>query len=144
MKKEKIIKFEIVTPERTIMKEDVSRIIVPTREGELTILPKHTPLVATLKSGVLEVVKEDGKIEVVFVSGGFLEVLRSKVVVLADTAERAEEIDMKKVAEARARAEKAMKEIRHDDSKRFANISSQLERELLKTRAVKRWKNIRI
>ncbi len=138
------IKFEIVTPERTIMKEDVSQIIVPTREGELTILPKHTPLVSTLKSGVLEVKKEDSTVEVVFVSGGFLEVLRNKVVVLADTAERAEEIDMERVSQARARAEQAMKEIRHEDTEKFADISSRLERELLRTKAVKRWKKIKI
>ena len=143
MSNDKIIKFEIVTPEKTVTKEMIKQVTVPTTEGDVTILPKHTPLVSTLKSGVLEFVKEDGSREVAFVSGGFLEVLRNKVVVLADTADRAEDIDMKKVEEARERAEKAMKETRQDDAESFANISSQLERELARTRAVRRWKNIK-
>lgn len=140
MSNDKIIKFEIVTPERHVMKEFIRQVTVPTKEGDVTILPKHTPLVSSLKSGVLELVKEDGTGEVAFVSGGFLEVLRDKVVVLADVAERADEIDEIKVEEARDRAEKAMTEIRAEDTERFANISAQLERELARTRAVRRWK----
>ncbi len=138
-----MIKFEIVTPEKHILKEYVKQVTVPTREGDVTILPKHTPLISTLRSGVLEFSKEDGSQEVAFVSGGFLEVLRNKVVVLADAAERAEEIDEVKVTEARSKAEKEMQEIRSDDSERFANISSKIERELAKTKALKRWKSLK-
>ncbi len=143
MSNEKIIKFEIVTPEKTVMKENVKKAIIPTKEGELTILPKHTPLVSTLKSGVLELEKEDGTKEVAFVSGGFLEVLRNKVVILADTADRAEDIDMKKVEEVRKKAEEAMSKAEHDDEENFANITASLERELAKTKAVSRWRNIK-
>ncbi|HTX86445.1 MAG TPA: ATP synthase F1 subunit epsilon [Candidatus Nanoarchaeia archaeon] len=141
---DKIIKFEIVTPERTVLKEDVVEVTVPTAEGEVTILPHHAPLIATLKPGVLVLKKSDGAVDVAFTAGGFLEVLRNKVVVLADTAERAEEIDLAKVEEARARAEKAMKEVRHEDAEEFARVAAQLEHELAKTRAINRWKNIKI
>jgi F-type H+-transporting ATPase subunit epsilon len=140
---DKIIKFEIVTPEKTVLKEDVVEVTVPTAEGEVTILPHHAPLVANLKPGVLVLKKADGQVDVAFTAGGFLEVLRNKVVVLADTAERAEEIDLAKVEEAKARAEKDMKEVRHEDAQEFARVAAQLEHELAKTRAVNRWRNIK-
>lgn len=140
---EKIIKFEIVTPEKTVLQEEIIEVTVPTQEGEVTILPHHAPLVSTLKPGVLTLKKQDGSTDVVFVAGGFLEVFRNKVVILADTAERAENIDETKVEEAKVRAEKAMKEVRHEDAEEFARIAAQLEHELAKTRAVNRWRNIK-
>jgi F-type H+-transporting ATPase subunit epsilon len=143
MENNKLIKFEIVTPEKTVLKEEITEVTVPTQEGEVTILPHHAPLVSTLKPGVLTLKKQDGSTDVAFVAGGFLEVLRNKVVILADTAERAENIDEAKVEEARARAEKDMKEVRHEDAEEFARIAAQLEHELAKTRAVKRWRNIK-
>lgn len=141
---DKIIKFEIVTPEKTVLKEEVFEVTIPTSEGEITVLPNHTPLVTFLKPGVLVLKKTNGEEEVAFVAGGFLEVFRNKIVVLADTAERASEINEAKVEEARERAEKAMKEIRHEDAEQFALVAAQLERELAKTRAIKRWKNVKI
>ena len=140
---DKTIKFEIVTPERVVLKEEISQVTVPTQEGEMTVLPKHMPIVANLKPGVIELVKADNSPEVISVSGGFVEVLRNKVVILADTAERAEELDLVRAEEARERAEEIKKETRQDDTANFANITAQLEKELARTRAVKRWKNIR-
>lgn len=140
---DKTIKFEIVTPERVVLKEDILQVTVPTQEGELTVLPKHMPIVANLKPGVIELIKADNTQEVMSVSGGFIEVLRNKVVILADTAERAEELDLVRAEEARERADKIKKETRQDDIKNFANITAQLEKELARTRAIKRWRNIR-
>ncbi|NCD00480.1 ATP synthase F1 subunit epsilon [bacterium] len=142
MATKKSIKFEIVTPEKTILKENVFRITVPTKEGEITILPEHTPLVSIINSGVLEVEKEDKSVEVIAIAGGFLEVLLDKVVILADNAERASEIDEAKTEEARKRAEEALKNIKSEDREKFAEITAQLERELAKTKSLKRWKNI--
>ncbi|MFH1661631.1 MAG: ATP synthase F1 subunit epsilon [Candidatus Falkowbacteria bacterium] len=139
----KLIKFEIVTPERIVLKEEVTQITVPTKQGEITVLPGHIPLVASLMSGVIEVGKENGDREVMSVSGGFIEVLRGKVIILADTAERAEEIDIKKAEEARERAEKIKEDLRHFDRERFTNINASIARELARTKAVKRWKKIR-
>ena len=139
----KIIKFEIVTPERIIMKEEVAQVTVPTKNGEITVLPNHIPLVASLKPGVVEIKKNDGNPEVISVSGGFIEVLRDKIVILADTAERAEEIDIDRAEEARRRAEETKKEIVNKDAIRFADLSARMEIELARTQAVKRWKRLK-
>ena len=140
---DKLIKFEIVTPEKTVLKEEITEVTVPTQEGEVTILPHHSPLIASLKPGVLILKKADGSQDVAFIAGGFLEVLRNKIVVLADTAERAEHLDEAKVEEARVRAEKAMKEVRHEDAEEFARIAAQLEHELAKTKALNRWRHFK-
>jgi F-type H+-transporting ATPase subunit epsilon len=142
MAKKKSIKFEIVTPEKTILKDNVFRVTVPTKEGEITILPGHIPLVAIINSGVLEVEREDNSVEVIAIVGGFLEVLLDKIVILADKAKRASEIDETKNEEARKRAEEALKNIKTEDSEKFAEITAQLERALAKTKSIKRWKNI--
>lgn len=89
MADKKIIKFEIVTPERTVLKQDILQVTLPTQSGEITILPDHIPLVSILKPGVLKIKTADQETEIMSVSGGFIEVLRDKVVILADTAERA-------------------------------------------------------
>lgn len=140
---DKIINFEIVTPERTVLKEKIAQVSVPTKMGEITVLPNHIPLVASLMPGVIEVVKTDGTREIMSISGGFIEVLKDKVVILADTAERAEEIDMKRAEEARRRAEQTIKEMRKFDQKSFTDVSARIAKELARTRAVKRWKRIK-
>jgi F-type H+-transporting ATPase subunit epsilon len=143
MPDQKRIKFEIATPERVVLKEEVSQVTVPTEEGEITILPKHSPLVSILKPGVLELKKLNGEIDIVSVSGGFVEVLLNKVIILADTAERAEEIDIERAEEARVRAEKSLEDIRNSDSVQFAGLAAQIEKELARTRSVKRWRNLK-
>lgn len=143
MASKKTINFEIVTPERTLLKTEILQVIIPTQEGDITVLPEHTPLVSNLKIGVLEITKEDGSIEVMSVAGGFLEVLLDKVVVLADNADRAQELDEEEIEKTRKKAEEALKNLRDDDKKMFAEISAQLERELAKTRSIKRWRNIK-
>lgn len=140
---EKIIKFEIVTPERVVLKEEILQVTVPTREGEITVLPNHIPLVASLKPGVLELRTKNNVAEVISISGGFLEVLRDKVIILADTAERAHEIDMDRAEEARKRAEETKKQAIHKEDVDFAALSSQIEKELARTRAAKRWRKIK-
>jgi len=140
---DKTIKFEIVTPERVVLKEEISQVTVPTKEGEITVLPKHTPLVSTLKPGVIELKKKTGELVIISVSGGFIEVLRNKVVILADTAERAEELDLIRAEEARVKAEEIKKDTRHEDAENFAAITAQLEKELARTRAVKKWKKLK-
>lgn len=139
----KTIKFEIVTPERVVLKEQVVQVTVPTKQGEITVLPGHIPLVASLMPGVIEIAKEDGEQEVMSVSGGFIEVLKDKIVILADTAERAEEIDIDRVEEAKKRAEEIKKDTRHFDRERFVNISANIAKELARTKAIKRWKKIK-
>ncbi|PLX21065.1 ATP synthase F1 subunit epsilon [Candidatus Parcubacteria bacterium] len=137
------MKFEIVTPERMVLQEQVQQVVAPTKAGEITVLPGHIPLVSSLQSGVIEVKNEKGEYEVMSVSGGFLEVLKDKVVVLADTAERAEELDEKRIEEARARAEESKKDIRTFDRERFASISAKMAKELARSKAAKRWRKLK-
>src|SRR3989344_2362882 len=92
------IQFEIATPERIVYKEEVDGVTLPTREGEITILPNHIPLVGVLIPGALTVRKGTDE-QYMAVSGGFIEVQPgNRVVVLADTADRAEKPDIEAIA----------------------------------------------
>ncbi|MBA7597856.1 ATP synthase epsilon chain [subsurface metagenome] len=102
------IKFEIVTAERDVYTDDVDVVIAPGIEGQLGILPNHAPLLTMLQPGEL-VVRKGGEETAIFVTGGFLEVMQNRVTVLADVAERAEEIDIEKAEEAKRRAEERLR-----------------------------------
>jgi len=102
------LKFEIVTAERVVYTDEVDVVIAPGIDGQLAILPNHAPLLTMLQPGDLTVRKEGEEADI-FVSGGFLEVMQNRVTVLADTAERAEEIDMGRAEEARRRAEERLR-----------------------------------
>jgi F-type H+-transporting ATPase subunit epsilon len=103
-----MLKFEIVTAERVVYSDEVDMVIAPGTVGELGVLPHHAPLLTSLNVGELRVRKGNEEVDI-FVSGGFLEVLSDKVVVLADTAERAEEIDIARAEEAKRRAEERLR-----------------------------------
>ncbi len=99
---------EIVTNERIVFSEtDVEMVSAPGSEGILGILPNHAPLVTTLSAGELRI-KKGGAEQSMVVFGGFMEVLPDKVIVLADVAEKVEEIDVQRAEEARKRAEDAI------------------------------------
>jgi len=136
-------RFEIASPERVVLKAEATQVSIPTVDGEITILPLHIPLVALLKPGIIEVVLANGGRDIMAVSGGLVEVLANKVVVLADSAERAEELNEAAIEKARARAETLKEQLSHQDSVEFARLSSVIEHELAKTHAVKRWKKIK-
>ena len=103
------IRLDIVTAERAVYSEDVDMVIAPGVEGQLGILPHHTPLMTTLQPGELRVRKGGEEVSLA-ISGGFLEVRPDRVLVLADTAERAEEIDIARAEEARRRAQERLAE----------------------------------
>lgn len=99
------LQVEIVTGERVVYTEsDVDMVVAPGSDGTLGILPRHAPLITTLASGELRV-KKGGREQSIVVFGGFMEVTPEKVIILADTAERAEEIDVNRAEAARQRAE---------------------------------------
>lgn len=99
---------EIVTNERIVFSDtDVDMVSAPGSEGLLGILPNHAPLVTTLSAGELRI-KKGGSEQSMVVFGGFMEVLPDKVIVLADVAEKVEEIDLQRAEEARRRAEEAI------------------------------------
>jgi F-type H+-transporting ATPase subunit epsilon len=99
--------LEIVTPERRLLSEQVNSVTVPGRGGELGILPGHAPLISDLQTGVLSY-NEDGTTFQLHVSGGFVEVNNDKVSVLAEIAERPEEIDANQARTSRDQLEKQM------------------------------------
>ena len=98
------IRLEIITAERVVYAQDVDVVVAPGIDGELGILPHHASLMTMLQPGELRV-RRDNQEESMFVSGGFLEVRGDKVVVLADVAERADEIDVARAEAAKRRAE---------------------------------------
>ncbi|MCL6612902.1 MAG: F0F1 ATP synthase subunit epsilon [Peptococcaceae bacterium] len=102
-------RLEIVTPEKKVFTGDVNFVVVPGELGELGFLPNHAPLMSALKIGIVRV-QQEGKSFKVAVSGGFVEVRGNRVTILADTAERDDEIDRERAERARERAEKRLAE----------------------------------
>lgn len=98
------MRLEIATAERVVYSEDVEILVAPGMDGQLGILPNHAPLLTALQPGEIRVVRE-GEESYMAVSGGFLEVMANRVTILADTAERAEEIDIERAEEAMQRAQ---------------------------------------
>jgi F-type H+-transporting ATPase subunit epsilon len=101
------IQLEVVTPERRVLAEPVDMVTVPGLGGELGILPGHTPLISQLQTGVLTYV-QDGKSFPLHVSGGFVEVRDDHVAVLAEIAERPDEIDTARARVSREKLEKQL------------------------------------
>ena len=101
------LKLEVVTPERRVLSEQVNSVTVPGRSGEMQILPGHAALISELKTGVLAY-SQDGAAHQLHVSGGFVEVSDDRVSVLAEIAERPEEIDAARARLAREHTEKQL------------------------------------
>jgi F-type H+-transporting ATPase subunit epsilon len=101
------ILLEVITPEKLALRETVDEVVVPGLGGEIGILPDHTPLISQLQTGVLTY-RQGAERRMMAVSGGFVEVLPDRVSVLADVAERPEEIDPRRAEAARERAEQRL------------------------------------
>lgn len=125
------IHLEIVTAERTVLSDDVDQVNAPGAAGRMGILPRHEPLLTTLIPGELTIVK-NGERTPFAVSGGFMEVLPDRVTILADTAERADEIDEARADAARRRAEDSIRERRTEQDSVMAE--AQLRRALVRLR----------
>ena len=130
------IHLKITTPERVVLADDVNEVILPTTMGEIGILPHHIPLVAVLAPGEIRV-KKDKEELLLAVSGGFIEVQPTRVIVLADTAEHAEEIDEQRAEEAKKRAEE-LRTTKRADATDFALVASKLEKELARLKVARK------
>jgi F-type H+-transporting ATPase subunit epsilon len=128
--------LEIVTPERQAFEDDVDMVMVPGIEGELGILPHHAPLITTLGVGELRI-KKGGVEESFAIIGGFLQVRPDKVVVMAETADLAAEIDLERAQAARREAERAL-ETAANEPVDLANARAQLQHALLRIRVAER------
>jgi F-type H+-transporting ATPase subunit epsilon len=131
------IKVEIVTQERTVFVGEVDSVNLPGSEGRLGILPNHSPLLTTLSYGEV-IVRQGGQEDYYAIGGGFAEVQPEKVIVLADSAERSDEIDLERAQQARNRAVKMMDEGVPEDPERYAQIQASLQRAQIRINVAQR------
>jgi F-type H+-transporting ATPase subunit epsilon len=113
------LRLEIVTPHGLVLSEDVDEISAAGTEGEFGVLPSHVPFITTLKIGML-IFKKGSETGYVFVNFGYAEVSPDKVVILADSAERAEDIDIERAIAAKKRAEERLAQAEKIDFTRAA------------------------
>src|SRR5215207_2114138 len=130
------IRLEIVTPERLAYEDDVDAVTVPGVEGELGILPHHAPLVSMLGFGELRI-RKGGSEELFAIVGGFVQVRPDKVVVMAETADLAGEIDLAKAEEARREAERAL-ETGYSEGADLSAARAALQTALMRIRVAER------
>ncbi len=130
------LKVDIVTAERVVYSEEgVERLIVPGVAGELGVLPLHAPLLTMIQPGVLRIVKGADEVEMA-ITGGFIEVRENRVTILADAAERAEEIDLERAEAARRRAEETLE--KRETEIDLARAEAALQRALLRMKVAER------
>jgi F-type H+-transporting ATPase subunit epsilon len=129
---------EIVSAESEIFSGTAKMFFAPAVMGEVGVLPKHTPLLTKIRPGEVRVINEDDEEEFFYVSGGMLEVLPTGVTVLADTAQRARDLDEAAALEAKERAEKALAD-RKDDVD-YATAEAQLADAIAQIDAIKKIK----
>jgi F-type H+-transporting ATPase subunit epsilon len=133
---------EVVTPERIVFQDNVDMVLAPGIVGQLGILPHHAPLITALTYGELVISREGQEDEFIAIGGGSVEVGPDHVTVLADTAERAEEIDEERAEEARRRAETLMAQEREDTAE-LARAQAALRRSVIRLKVARRRKRSR-
>src|SRR5512139_1512026 len=132
------IRCEIVSQDRTVFTGDVDIVVLPGAAGEMGILPKHAPVLTTLKYGVIKI-RKSGKEEIFTVAGGIAEVQPDVVTVLADAAENVEEIDINRAEAARRRAEEVLAKGIPEGTDIFLAMEAALRRSNLRLEAARRY-----
>ena len=127
--------LDVVSAEMSLFSGQVSYLSVTGEEGDLGIMHGHTPLLTPIKPGMVQLVKQNGDEEVIYISGGFLEVQPNGVTVLADTAIRGQDIDEAKAEEAKRAAEEKMSSSNKDID--FALVTAQLAQAVAQLRTIK-------
>ena len=131
-----MLTVELITPERSLITETgIEQLVAPSADGQVTILPRHAPLLTILDPGIV-LVRRDGDDEVLVVTGGFLQVHENRVTILADASERSSEVDRERAERARAEAERQIVEAHDFGSMLEARI--RLMRALSRLRAAER------
>ena len=126
----------IVSAESEIYSGTVTQVFAPAEMGEVGVMPRHAPMLSTLKAGVVRVIPQDGEEQTFFVSGGILEIQPHVVTILSDTALRATDIDEAAAQEAKSRAEAAMKDKASDMD--YAKAKSELIEAVAQIEALKK------
>jgi F-type H+-transporting ATPase subunit epsilon len=135
------IRLDIVTAERVVYSEDVDVVVAPGVEGELGILPHHAPLMTMIQPGELRV-KRGGEEISLAISGGFLEARPDRIIILADAAERADEIDIARAEAAKRRAQERLKE--HTPGVDVARAEAALHRAIARLGVVEKRKKRKV
>lgn len=130
------IHLEILTIERKLLDDHVDMVVAPGIEGVFGVLPNHSPLLTALNYGELMVKKEGNEDQFYAIGGGFIEIQPNHVVVMADSAERAEEIDLARVEAAQQRAQELLES--RDETADFEKAQSALKRSALRLKVAKR------
>ncbi len=134
-----MIKLKVVTPEKTVVEQEVYQATLPVLGGEVTLLPNHMPYIGALRAGEIMLRTEIGGEESsIATSGGFVEFHDNILSILADTAERAEEIDLARAEEARKRAEALKKERVIMDDEEYARTAAMIEKEMTRVKVARR------
>lgn len=132
-----LIKLKITTPERIVLEEEVDQITLPVVDGQVTILPGHRSYIAALKAGEI-MLKKKGVESILATSGGFIEFHDNTLIMLADTAEAAQEIDLKRAEEARKRAEELKNEKVSMGEEEYARVAAVIEKEMTRVRVARK------
>jgi F-type H+-transporting ATPase subunit epsilon len=131
------INFKIVTPERLVYEAEIEGATLPTTDGQITILPNHRAYIASLKPGEI-MLRQAGREIHLAISGGFVEFNDNSLVLLADTAEHADEIDVKRAEEARGRAEDLKKQKVSMGELEYARVAAAIEKEMVRIRVARK------
>ena len=124
------IQIEIVTPEAMVVSDEVDEITVTGTEGEFGVLPGHCHMLSSLKVGAVNY-KKDNTVKYLALGGGYAQVGPDKVTILAETAERAEEIDAERARKAVSSSEEALNNFSSDD-KKYKEVQHSLEKAMLR------------
>lgn len=130
----------MVSADRQLYSGEAERLVATAECGELGILAGHAPFLSVLKAGQVRLTLPDGKEEVIYISGGFIEVQQGQTIILADDAERAEQLDEERVREARRRAEEKMRD-KASTKLELARAQAELAQTMAQLAAIRRAKN---
>jgi F-type H+-transporting ATPase subunit epsilon len=133
------IRVDITSQDRCVFSGEADMVIVPGTAGEMGILPHHSPLLSTLKMGVVTVKTREGE-QVFTVAGGVVEVMPDAVIILADAAENVQEIDTQRAESARKRAEELLSKAVPQDADTILALEAALRRSNLRLDAVRKYK----
>lgn len=137
------VSLKIATPEKVIYENtEVLSVSIPTATGQITVLPNHAPLISVLQAGEMTIRDKNGE-HVLALAGGFLEIKKdSAVLILADNAERAEEIDVARAEQAKQRAVVQMQDALSRQDVDYAKLQAVLEREMNRIRIGRKYKKM--
>ena len=135
------MRVEIVSAEQEVFSGEASMLIATAEAGDVGIYPQHTPMLTRLKAGDVRLQIEGGEEEVIYISGGILEVTPKVVTVLSDTAMRADDIDEAQALKAKEQAEQALKDTKADMN--YAKAKAELAQAAAQLQALKKLKKLR-